>query len=407
MLINILKFAISEGLAKLAPFLTTLYVAKLLTPDLFGRYTLIVVAFEILFILISFNIQATTRIDFFKEEPPTFKKTKQSHFQLSLIIACIACVSLLFFQGTDRVVLLVLLLSALLRTYSVFILAVFQCCQKVNYYVVVNVTFVCLLSFFTLLFLELGASYFSWAYAILGASTLQLLLAVKLYGFHRFRSLLCTSFDLNALKITIVPAALFMPQAIGWWLKNGAERFLIEKYLGAEVLGNYALTFQLSSLQIIGVTTLNLAIVPLVNKRLKEKNYQYVVALLAKISIVILVGVVVAYFLISWGIPFMYGSKYQLARELVPLFCLSNLFQALMLLYINVLYYENDGAYVAKVIFTAFFLQFAIALFLLSFAGGGVKAVLICSAFFNVAVCFLIGYRIMKKTPAKLKFAVY
>tara|TARA_B110000503_G_scaffold105883_1_gene158024 strand:+ start:7303 stop:7497 length:195 start_codon:yes stop_codon:yes gene_type:complete len=55
MIINLFNFPISEALAKLAPFLTSLYVSKLLSPELFGKYSLVVVMFKITFILIFFG----------------------------------------------------------------------------------------------------------------------------------------------------------------------------------------------------------------------------------------------------------------------------------------------------------------------------------------------------------------
>ena len=156
MVLSILKYGISEGLAKLAPFLTTLYVAKYLSPELFGKYSLIVVLFEVIFIFVSFNIQATTRIDYFKETKKKFNLIKQNHIAISLLIAGICVLSVVFLPKSEQLISIVLIFSALFRTGSVFILAIFQCSKKVNLYILSNITFVVILSLSVIVFLKLG-----------------------------------------------------------------------------------------------------------------------------------------------------------------------------------------------------------------------------------------------------------
>lgn len=369
MILNLIKYAISEGFAKLAPFITTLYVAKYLSPELFGKYSLVIVLYEICFIFISFNIQATTRIDFFKEQAEQFKVIKQNHFFLSFVIAIIFSIALLLIQKGDFLTVSILVLAAVIRSCSVFILAIFQCSKRVNAYVVTNLVFVLTLSIGIFLFLKLEAQYYSWLYAMAIASVLQLIVAISLYKGDFFSAFVPRNVNLLSIKATFIPALLFMPQAIGWWLKTGADRAIISNQLGDSVLGEYALGFQFASLILVMVTVINLAFVPELNRLLKDddnikakKIIFYTTCFLVVCSI--LVGI--AGYL---GISFFYSNDYQFALLYFTLLAFTVLPQALMLLNINVLYYHGEGKYVAKLIFIPFLLQALINMVIVQYFG--------------------------------------
>jgi len=316
-----------------------------------------------------------------------------------LIFAFLGLVSIIFLSQEEQFVLLILIVSALLRTFSVFILAIFQCSKKVNAYIYANIVFVFVLAIFVFTFVNLDASFYSWLYAMLIASSVQCIFVIKLYGFSSIKKYLPSSITFESLKVTFIPAALFMPQAIGWWLKSGADRFLINKYLGAEVLGNYALAFQLSSLQIIAVTTVNLAIVPLINEKLKSKDFHYVFKALFIMSFLCLFLSVFIYFLNIQVITLAYDSEYLLAIDMLLYLSFSNFFQAILLIYINVLYYENHGKYVALIIFLNFFVQFFVSYVVLSALNGSVQSIILVSLFFNLLVLYLVLRRLKTIFP--------
>lgn len=390
MILNILKYGVSEGLAKLAPFLTTLYVAKFLSPEMFGKYSLVIVLFEIFFILISFNIQATTRIDYFKESSLKFKHLKQNHFIISIVLASVGGGSLFFLEREDQFIVSIIIVSALLRTGSVFILAIFQCSKKVNAYIYSNIAFVFVLSLSIFVFLNMGSSYHSWLFAMLVASVVQFLLVLKLYGVKSFKLYWPEAITFRSLKFAFIPAVLFMPQAIGWWLKSGADRFLINEYLGSELLGNYSLAFQLASILIIFVSTINLAVVPLINENLKKRNIDYVLKILSLMGLCCTLFTVFLYFINIEILNALYEQTYPLAKEMMLYLCISNLFQAFLMIYINVLYFENKGMFVAKVIFLGFVLQVAFNFQLLYFFDKGVIEMILSSVLFNFVILIVL-----------------
>ncbi len=388
MITSILKFGLSDGLAKIATFLTTLYVAKSLSPDLFGMYSLVVVMFEITFILISFNIQATTRIDYFKETESSFSIIKKNHISITLIILCLLSVSLFFIETNHRLILLLLLSCALLRTLSAFIMAIFQCSGKVNSYVISNIIFVLFLAMFTFIFVTLGMSYLSWLYSMLIASTVQLIVVINIFGVRSFKKYLPTRFAVESLKKTFIPAALFMPQALGWWLKSGAERIIISDSLGNVVLGVYALAVQFASITFMYVTILNLALVPEINKLIQRRNFEemHKYLLMSSFSLIIICALIgILGFLV---IDHIYSYDYILAKSYLPFLLMASLPQAIMLIYINVLYFNKEGKFVATLIMTTFSIQAVINFFLIDYFG--IYGVISVSLVINTTALFCV-----------------
>lgn len=363
MLLNLLKYGLSEGIVKIVPFLTTLYVAKSLAPELFGMYSLLISAFEVLFIFISFNIQATTRIDYFKMSKYDFYETKKNHILLTLGIASTILLFLFFIPPEFKLILVLLVITAILRTFSVFIMAIFQCEKKVNNYILSNIIFVIFLSVFTYVFLDLGLSFNSWLYAILIASIFQLMLVVNLLGLKKISLFIPQKIELNSLKLTFIPALLFLPQAIGWWLKSGAERIIISDNYGLETLGYYTLAYQLTSLVIIGVTVINLALVPEINISLKNKR----IKLLKKIIFATILFITIISLFIPFSgqllINYYYGLEYNASIKYMKMLIIPLYIQAILMVLVNILYYMGYNHVVAKLVLITFSLQILVAYF--------------------------------------------
>jgi len=389
MIANIIKYGLSEGVAKIAPFLTTLYVAKFLSPELFGKYSLIIVMFEITFILISFNIQATTRIDYFKESHITFCQIKQNHIAISLIFAFLGLVSIIFLSQEEQFVLLILIVSALLRTFSVFILAIFQCSKKVNAYIYSNIIFVFVLAISVFMFVNLGASFYSWLYAMLIASSVQFILVVKLHGLIAIKKYLPSSITFESLKVTFIPAALFMPQAIGWWLKSGAERIIIANGIGNAALGVYSLALQFSSILFIYVTVLNLAIVPEINRLMQRGDYKRTYRYLLACIVLLLILACALPFLGGFVIDKVYSSEYLLAKNYLLFLTIASVPQAIMMFYINILYFNKEGKFVATTILLSFSIQTLINFMLIDYYA--IQGLIVCSFIINtIALIFIL-----------------
>lgn len=391
MLTNLFKYAFSEGLAKLAPFFTTLYVAKYLSVDDFGRYSLIFVVYELFFILISFNIQATTRVDFFKLTRLEFLTTKREHLVICFLLALVIFTWSIILAVEYLYIFTILIFSSLLRCVSVFQLAIYQCEKNASNYIISNLTFAISLSLFTITFISLGSGYLSWLYGLVLASLVQLVTSCILFGYIRtllYFSFNKLKFDFYSFKSTFIIALLFLPQALGWWLKLGADRWIIERKVGAVALGEYSLAFQFSSALLIAATVINLVLVPEINSSLKNNNLKRIKFLLASATSLLTFLSVVIYFLANEVILKVYDAQYM--GSIIYLFMLMFPFfvQSLILVFSNILYYFSKGIYLAKVILTTFTIQVIINfLFVKSI---GVSGMILVSFLTNSVVFVLV-----------------
>lgn len=391
MLINLIKYAVSEGIAKLAPFLTTLYVAQFLSVEDFGRYSLIFVIYELFFILVSFNIQATTRIDFFKMSRVKFLRSKREHFTISLFLVFFILSTSAIVSSEYKYIIYILILSSFIRCISVFQLAIYQCEKKASLYVISNLTFTISLSIFTIVFVILDFGYLSWLYGLLCGSFLQLLVSCVLFGYNRtllFLSLNRLNSTFSSFKATFIVALLFLPQALGWWLKLGADRWIIERKVGASILGEYSLAFQFSSALLIAATVINLVLVPELNFCLKNNNLNRIKLLFFPTFLFLILLSIIIYFIASEVIIRFYDVEYLNSVFYLKLLIFPFLIQSFILIFSNILYYLGNGSYMAKLILVAFSVQVIINYcFVESF---GVQGMVIVSLIANVIVFTLI-----------------
>jgi len=306
-----------------------------------------------------------------------------------LIFAFLGLVSIIFLSQEEQFVLLILIVSALLRTFSVFILAIFQCSKKVNAYIYSNIIFVFVLAISVFMFVNLGASFYSWLYAMLIASSVQFILVVKLHGLIAIKKYLPSSITFESLKVTFIPAALFMPQAIGWWLKSGAERIIIANGIGNAALGVYSLALQFSSILFIYVTVLNLAIVPEINRLMQRGDYKRTYRYLLACIVLLLILACALPFLGGFVIDKVYSSEYLLAKNYLLFLTIASVPQAIMMFYINILYFNKEGKFVATTILLSFSIQTLINFMLIDYYA--IQGLIVCSFIINtIALIFIL-----------------
>ncbi|MCG9737533.1 oligosaccharide flippase family protein [Shewanella insulae] len=389
---NIVKYLIGEGLAKVIPFLMTLYVAKFLAPKEYGQYSLIITYFEIIFIITSFNIQATTRIDYFKLRRANFFRLKNSHFFLSVLLTLCIFPLLMLFTSIDVLILVFLLVSTLLRTFSTFALAFFQCSKRVGQYILCNLIYVISLCSFIYVFLHLGMSVNSWVFAVLIASIMQCAISIYFLGVNNLRQIFINKISLKVLKVVLGAGLVFMPQALGWWLKSGAERIIISDSLGDEILGYYSLAFQFSSVVLIATTAINLVLVPEINKCLVDKSFEKLFKILSVSSIIFVICSMLLPYISNMIIDNYFGLEYSVSKDYLFLLSFSVALQSVMMILINVLYFEGESTLVAKTIFVSFSIQTCILYLFVDHVD--ITGVIYISVFSNVVVLSIIVSRV-------------
>lgn len=392
---NILQYGVSEGLAKLIPFAVTLYIAKNLPSEMFGKYSLILVMFEIVFLVVSFNIQATTRIDYFKKSKVDFVTTKGIHLAISgAITLAVPLFSYIFYNEYWWLVLYMASITYM-RTLTALIQSIFQCSKRVIEYTTSNILFIVSLAISTMFFFQIGEFTYCWAYGMGVASVVQLSISIYQFGYRNVLEFFNIEPTVEKLRATFAAALLFMPQAIGWWLKTGADRAIISNGLGNGALGEYVLAYQFTSVILILTGTINLALVPVLNQLLKSKNHYRIGQLLVNSCVAILFLCGATLLVANIAITEYFGSEYSRSSSFLLPLVIELCLQALMLLPINILYYEGKGTYVAKLILISFSFQSMVNfLFIRSY---GVYGLITCSIVINLFVLISV-WRSSKKS---------
>jgi len=392
MINNIFIFGLSEALTRITPFITVLFLATVLSVDDFGFISLLLVTYEIIFIIISNNIQATTKIDFFKLKKKELLNIKKNHLVNSVLLSSPVAASLYFFLDYPVKLSILLIVFSLARTYIIYILTMLQCGKKVLDYI--SIVSVYVFTFLIMLFFSISEGIYSWFIAMGFAYIAQLIFVFYKYRNQPFLLVNYGVMSKPLMKASLYSGLLFMPQAIGWWMKTGVDRFLVNKFYGVEALASFSLAFQFSALLIMGVTALNLAIIPDLNSRLLSHNTKQAKKILWLGCCVILLGVVLVLGIGVFAIEYYYVGKFKSAGLLFPIFLLSIIPQCFVLLLTNVLYFTENKAFVAKSVLLVSVSQ---SLFNYIFIDVlGLSGLIYSALIFNSVLFFIIFYKTKK-----------
>lgn len=389
MYLNIIQYAIAEGLSRLAPFLASFFLASKMSVNDFGFVSLFLVIYEILFIVISNNIQATTKIDFFKMNDNEFFSLKKSHFVNGLFLIIPSFVIIYFYFDYPFYIVSSLVVFSFVRSYISYILTMLQCKKLVNDYMLISAVYV--IVFFIVLYLSISLGVKAWFISIGVAYIIQLTFVYWKYKHQPFVLFNVGIVKKSFMYSSLYSGLLFMPQAIGWWMKTGVDRFLVNEFFGVGSLASFSLGFQFSALVVMGVIAVNLAIVPELNLMLKNRDIRGVNKILLVGCAAVLFGSTVVFFIGNYAIEYYYSYKFDLAKEIFPLFMLSIIPQGLVLILTNVLYFSGHKVFVAKSVFFCSLMQVLVNCLFVEYLG--LYGLIYSSIFFNV---ILLAFVFMK-----------
>ena len=390
---NFLIYLFSEGLSKIIPFISILVIAKFIDVASFGELSVYFIVYELLIILISNNITATTRIDYFKLSPSEYIKSKSTHLVVSFLIFAGVTVIGYFINRISYEFLLVLSISAFLRTVSYYNLSDLQCKEDAKSYGISN--FIYLLSmnglFVFLIIFDYGIN--SWFYAILFGAFSQFLYSVM----HIKKSSLLTlnrevTFNKTNLIKEFKNGFIFIPQAIGFWMKLGIDRILLAHFTSTLIVGYYMFAFQLSLPIIILSTVINLYMTPKINKFLQIKEISNIEKYLIKFSFLIIIIAILNYFVAYNVINIFYFDKYNNSLSILIFIVISNLLYSISLVYMNIFYYIDKKKFVSYLV-----LSISIFQVLLSYVGGyyyDLTGILYATITVNIVFLIVIVYEL-------------
>jgi len=355
---NFIIYLLSEGLSKAIPFITILIVANFIDVEAFGELTIYFIIFELLIILISNNITATTRIDYFKLDFTEYTKSKSTHIVVSFLIFMLVVVIGIFISSISYIYLVILAISSFLRTVSYYILADLQCKEDAKNYGVSNLIYLAGMNGLFIFLILSDFGIFSWFYSILFGAFLQFL--YSLIHIHKSGLFIFDTdilFNKNNLYKEFKYGLIFIPQAIGFWMKLGVDRILLAYFTSTLIVGYYMFAFQLLLPIIILSTVINLYMTPKINQLLKIKKINKIEQYLFKFSILLVLCSIMNYFFAYLVIDIFYFDKYNDSLDILIYIAISSLLYAISLVYMNVFYYIGMKKFISYFVFLIAIIQ--------------------------------------------------
>lgn len=330
-------YLVNEGLSKVLPFVTFLVVAKFLDVESFGTLTLYYVVLEVLTLVISNNIRATSRINFFEKQLELYVIASSAHMMNSLLVAILLAIVGITFGGEyfSGLQWLALVFTSLLRTAIFYMLSDAQCSENAKLYGKCNIFGVVITNGLFLIAVLLDYGINSWFYTVFLGTLCQSFIAIR---YLIVRERISGNFQFKKMRDSALDGVILMPQAIGFWVNGMLDRMLLMKYLGASYVGKYMFIYQLSSPIIIMATVVNLYFTPIINRLLSENHIKLRNNLCFFVLVIVLTSLLV-YFCSVFIVSHFYLDKYGEALEYLPYIVTSLCINAIYLVVMNVFYY--------------------------------------------------------------------
>ena len=390
----------SEFLSRGTTFLSTLAVAAIFTKEIFGLLTLYLVTFELFTIFISNGINAEARINFFKLNNKNFKRTNLIHLFNSLL-ACFIIIIIGSIAFTDSLYEIVLLsISAFFRSIFLLTLAMLQCKEIAKSYFKLNISYTVLFNSLFIFFLFLNFKIFAWIYALTISYSITSLICVKFYFKEYFKNFIF--FSKKEIKNQFFSGLIFFPQAIGFWLRTGSERYYLSIFATMSILGAYAFNFQLSLPIVIFGNAINIYLTPIIANLVKSNQNKDIFRLLKKYARLTISTSIIFVFIAFIISKYFFYEKYYDSFNMTLWLTMVNLFYVLILLFLNPLYYMGEKKFVSKIIFSYGVFLAILNYFIVKYFS--VYELIIFNLVTNIVV-FLISYFYLKSkliTPKKL-----
>ncbi|MFB9846393.1 lipopolysaccharide biosynthesis protein [Oceanisphaera arctica] len=135
-----------------------------------------------------------------------------------------------------------------------------------------------------------------------------------------------------------------VPHIAGGFLLSSVDRFVINQEIGLAEAGTYMVAVQLTAAIGIVFDAINKAYVPWLFEKLKNDKYkdkQRIVKLTYLWFIVIMLGVVLAFFIGPWLVVLIAGEEYAQAGEVVGWLALGQGFQGMYLMVTNYIFFSK------------------------------------------------------------------
>lgn len=349
---NVVIYLISDLIAKTLPFLFIPVVTKYLTPEQYGNIALFNIGVEIFLIIIIMGGNS-----YYKIEYPNFEKPIQALYViiynvtlLFLILFFLSLIAWSFYKTFYFIdIFPLVLLCAYFQSLFYLYLSYYQCNENALVVGVVNLFF-SLSSSLLMILLLVGfkQAESSRYWSLLGglfASVLVLIGILAKKNNEKYKAINKINWDLIKFGLGV------FPHAVSWWARSGMERLLISWFLSVSTLGIYSLAMQLTSVMPLFCNAINQALIPRIVKCLNDQKIDETKKILFKSTLVIVLACVLSSIIVPLCLKYILNNRYHEALVYLPYMILSFIFQGIIIIYTNVLYFYKYVKYLSVVTF--------------------------------------------------------
>ncbi|MCX2758274.1 oligosaccharide flippase family protein [Vibrio sp. Sgm 22] len=357
-----------EVLTKLIPFLMLPYLTRELGPSQFGELANTLAYVAMVSIFVGLSQEGALARYYYRYGFKAIHLVYVSCVVYSLGAVFTISLFIYLFSFDDEVSLFILLLS-LSQTLLTSQLSLKQVQKKPKDYVFIQVTCSLASVILTITFFELfGSTYELRLLSVILANLLSLCVGTYLNSSVFFRG---RSINIKTLKKTnkyiVFYGAPLLVHKVSFFVKGNVDKIVVFNYFSAEELGSYSAAFQLSSVVMIVLASMNKALVPYYYEALKSGslNANRIKSFAFKCYPLIALVSLPFFFIPDEVYIFVLGKGYDNVAQYVGVFVLGFALQIPYYLTVNFYFYHAKTVTISKITFFSSFL-YILSLFFFS-----------------------------------------
>lgn len=347
-------------------FLLIILLAKYIPPAGYGELNLFNTFVTLLGAFISLSTIGYISIAFFKRSEKEFPFFVTGSLFITLITFSVICVCLFCFSdvfetilGLKILYLILGLVISFMQAFCTAVLDIWRIKEKVLIYGIFSVLIV-ILNFLLSIYFIISCNQ-GWQ----GRVYAQFIATFLFFIFTVF-FLICKGYiilkvpDWNTLKILLCFGVPLIPHLASLWLRQGADRYIINYYYTTAEVGIFSFALNFSNLINVIGNAFNATNSVYIYKNL-AKGYTADVknSFVRQNRLMLFLFLAITLFVIlvvTIGIPLFFLQYMDTIKYIIPL-CLSSFFQCLYLLFVNYLFYYNKTRQLMYITFLLSVLQ--------------------------------------------------
>lgn len=392
---------VNNGLNFLLIFILSVYLSK----EDFGVLNLFNVLLLIITVIISLGTQSYFGIVYFKKNKYYLNKVLNAIFIISVITFIILIIFIIVFStfltnilGFSTIYQIYALIICFFQLFYSINLEIYRLEEKPIQYGMMTLVWLLLNFIITLVFCI--CFKYGWVGRVDAQVIASLILIVANVVFLRKKGYLKIDFPRWSFYSKVLKFGLpLIPHSSTVWIRQGFDRYIINLYFGATLVGAYSFAYTFSGVIMMIGTAFNATNSVYIYKNLQKNDIEQTRRVLSKqiyimtfiFLFVTIIGILVGYLIVLFFIP-----KYTDALKFMIPLGLAAFFQCIYYLFVNYLFYFNKTKNLMYITFSISIVHFACSFFLTRYS---VVFTAYLSLISNILICLFVAYFANKTFP--------